>query len=55
MRWLSPNGKLTFVALEAPGSLAVIDNATGAVLRDTPYPTVLRPHGVFDDPRGLRR
>ena len=54
--WLSPNGKLTFVALEAPGSLAIIDNATGAVLRDTPYPTgLLRPHGVFYDPRGLRR
>lgn len=53
--WLSANGKFTFVALEAPGALAVVDTETGEVLRDTPYPTgLLRPHGVFYEPRVLR-
>jgi DNA-binding beta-propeller fold protein YncE len=53
--WLSANGKYTFIALESPGSLAVIDNETGETLRDTPYPTGLpRPHGVFYEPRVLR-
>lgn len=53
--WLSANAKFTFVALEAPGSLAIVDTETGEVLRDTPYPTgLLRPHGVFYEPRVLR-
>jgi len=53
--WLSANGKFTFVALESPGSLAIVDTATGEVLRDTPYPTGLpRPHGVFYEPQVLR-
>jgi len=53
--WLSANGKFTFVALESPGSLALVDTETGEVLRDTPYPTgLLRPHGVFYEPRVLR-
>jgi len=52
---LSANGKFTFVALEAPGSLATVDTETGQVLRDTPYPTgLLRPHGVFYEPQVLR-
>jgi DNA-binding beta-propeller fold protein YncE len=54
-QWLSANGKFTFVALESPGSLAVVETETGDVLRDTPYPTGLpRPHGVFYEPRVLR-
>jgi DNA-binding beta-propeller fold protein YncE len=53
--WLSASGKFTFIALESPGSLAVIDNESGEMLRDTPYPTGLpRPHGVFYEPRVLR-
>jgi DNA-binding beta-propeller fold protein YncE len=53
--WLSANGKFAFVALESPGSVATVDTETGEVLRDTPYPTgLLRPHGVFYEPRVLR-
>jgi DNA-binding beta-propeller fold protein YncE len=53
--WLSRDGKVTFIALESPGSLAAIDTETGAVLYDAPYPTGLtRPHGVFFEPRRLR-
>jgi DNA-binding beta-propeller fold protein YncE len=54
--WLSPNGKYTFVAVESPGGLAVVDNETGAVVADYPYPNPLaatRPHGVFYQPRVL--
>lgn len=53
--WLSADGTLTYVAMESPGSLAIVDTETGDVLRDTPYPTgLLRPHGVFYEPRELR-
>lgn len=49
---LSANGKFTFIAMESPGSLAVIDNATRTVVADYPYPTGgLRPHGVFYEAR----
>lgn len=54
-QWLSANSKFVFVAMEAPGTLALVDTATGDVLRETPYPTgLLRPHGVFYEPRVLR-
>ena len=53
--WLSKSGKVTFIALESPGSLAAIDTETGTVLYDSPYPTkLLRPHGVFFESRRLR-
>jgi DNA-binding beta-propeller fold protein YncE len=55
--WLSANGKYTFVAVESPGGLAVVDNETGAVLADYPYPVPPggnRPHGVFYVPAALR-
>jgi DNA-binding beta-propeller fold protein YncE len=53
--WLSRSGGITFIALESPGSLAAIDTDTGDVLYDMPYPTgLLRPHGVFFEPRRLR-
>lgn len=48
--WLSANGKYTFVAVESPGGLAVVNNRTGAVVADYPYPAPpggARPHGVF--------
>jgi DNA-binding beta-propeller fold protein YncE len=53
--WLSRSGRITFIALESPGSLAAIDTETGDVLYDAPYPTgLLRPHGVFYEPKRLR-
>ena len=54
--WLSKNGRLTFVAVESPGGLAVVDNETGAVVADYPYPNPPggnRPHGVFFQPQQL--
>jgi DNA-binding beta-propeller fold protein YncE len=49
---LSANGKFTFIAMENPGSLVVIDNATETVVGDYPYPTGRpRPHGVFYEAR----
>lgn len=55
--WLSANGKYTFVAVESPGGLAVVDNETGAVVADYPYPNPpggARPHGVFYTPEILQ-
>lgn len=54
--WLSANGKYTFVAVESPGGLAVVDNETGEVVADYPYPNpgaATRPHGVFYQSRVL--
>jgi DNA-binding beta-propeller fold protein YncE len=54
--WLSANSKFTFVAVENPSGLAVIDNETGAVVADYPYPIPPggnRPHGVFYQPQRL--
>ena len=54
--WLSANSKFTFVAVENPAGLAVVDNETGAVVADYPYPNPpggTRAHGVFYQPRGL--
>jgi DNA-binding beta-propeller fold protein YncE len=48
--WLSANGKYTFVAVESPGGVAVVDNETGAVVADYAYPGGSRPHGVFYEP-----
>jgi DNA-binding beta-propeller fold protein YncE len=48
---LSADGKFTFVAVESPGAVAVIDNATGSVVDVYDYPTGgTRPHGVFFGP-----
>jgi DNA-binding beta-propeller fold protein YncE len=52
--WLSRDGEFTFVAVENPGGLAVVDNDSGQVLADYPYPNPpggSRPHGVFFAPR----
>jgi hypothetical protein len=54
--WLSANGKFTFVAVENPAGLVVVDNETGAVAADYPYPNPpggTRAHGVFYQPRLL--
>ena len=48
--WLSANGKYTFVAVETPGGVAVVENATGVTLAVHPYPDPPggnRVHGVF--------
>ena len=55
--WLSQNGRYSFVAVENPGSLAVVDNRTGQVVTSYSYPgptTASRPHGVFYEPDPLR-
>jgi DNA-binding beta-propeller fold protein YncE len=55
--WLSANGKRTFVAVESPGGLVVVENASGDVLADYPYPNPpggSRPHGAFYAPQVLR-
>lgn len=48
--WLSREGKLTFVAVEGPGGLAVVDNVSGKVVSDYLYPGGGRPHGVYFQP-----
>jgi hypothetical protein len=54
-QWLSANGKFTFIAVESPGAVAVIDNAAGSVVDEYPYPGGgSRPHGVFYQPQVLR-
>jgi DNA-binding beta-propeller fold protein YncE len=52
--WLSRDGEFTFVAVENPGGLAVVDNDTAQVVADYAYPNPpggSRPHGVFFAPR----
>jgi len=54
--WLSRDGGLSFVAVESPAGLAVVDNHTGAVVADHPYPNPpggARAHGVFAIPSTL--
>jgi DNA-binding beta-propeller fold protein YncE len=51
--WLSRTGRFSYVAVENPAGLAVVDNATGAVVADYPYPSPPggnRAHGVFFAP-----
>jgi DNA-binding beta-propeller fold protein YncE len=48
--WLSANGKYSFVAVESPAGIAVIDNRTGETLDTYAYPNPpggARAHGVF--------
>jgi DNA-binding beta-propeller fold protein YncE len=48
---LSPNGRFTFMAVESPGQVAVIDNESRTLVVTYPYPKgMLRPHGVFFEP-----
>jgi DNA-binding beta-propeller fold protein YncE len=51
--WLSRTGRFSFVAVESPAGLAVVDNLSGAVVADYPYPNPPggnRAHGVFFAP-----
>jgi YVTN family beta-propeller protein len=51
-QWLSSNGRFTFIAVESPGQIAVVDNRLRTFVRSYPYPNGLtRPHGVFYEPR----
>ncbi len=55
--WLSANGKLTFVAVESPAGLVVVDNDAAKVVADYAYPSPpggTRAHGVFYEPDVLR-
>lgn len=55
--WLSQNGQYSFVAVENPGSLAIVDNRTGQVVTTYVYPGATpnnRPHGVFYEPEPLK-
>jgi DNA-binding beta-propeller fold protein YncE len=48
--WLSPSGRFSFVAVESPAGLAVVDNQTGETIADHAYPVPpggSRAHGVF--------
>jgi DNA-binding beta-propeller fold protein YncE len=52
--WLSANGKYSFVGVENPAGIAVVDNETGETIADYPYPSGTRVHGIFYAPEVLR-
>jgi len=50
-QWLSRNSRYTFIAVESPGAIVVINNSTASVVAEYPYPTGgSQPHGVFFEP-----
>lgn len=53
--WLSSDGRYSFVAVEGPASVAVVDNQTATVVATHAYPGGGKPHGVFYEPRSLTR
>ncbi len=51
-QWLSRNGAFTFIALESPGQIGVVDNRLRSLVTTYPYPNGgTRPHGVFYEPQ----
>lgn len=51
-QWLSQDSRYTFIALESPGTIGVVDNRSRTLLTTYPYPNGLtRPHGVYFEPR----
>jgi YVTN family beta-propeller protein len=60
-QWLSANGRYTFIGVESPGGIVVVDNRVAveddpsqARVAYYPYPRGgLRPHGVFYEPQVL--
>lgn len=52
--WLSANGKYSFVAVESPGGVAVVDNGTGETVAEYAYTGGPRVHGLFFTPEVLR-
>jgi YVTN family beta-propeller protein len=52
--WLSANGRYTFVSLDDPAGVGVIDHRTNAIVATWPYPGGGSVHGMFyDDPRAM--
>jgi YVTN family beta-propeller protein len=50
-QWLSSSSRYTFMALESPGQVAVVDNRARRLVATYPYPNgMMRPHGVFYEP-----
>jgi YVTN family beta-propeller protein len=50
--WLSANGRYTFVSLDDPGGVGVIDHRTNSIVATWTYPGGGSVHGMFyDDPR----
>jgi len=50
-QWLSRSSRFTFIALENPGQVGVVDNRSRRVVTTYPYPNgFTRPHGVFYEP-----
>jgi YVTN family beta-propeller protein len=50
-QWLTRNSRYTFIALESPGQVGVVDNVTRTLVTTYPYPNGMpRPHGVFYEP-----
>jgi YVTN family beta-propeller protein len=49
--WLSPDGRYTFVAVEGPAGVAVVDNDEGRVVDFYSLPAGARPHGLFYESR----
>ena len=54
-QWLSADGRYSFVAVEGPGSVAVVDNQAAAVVAFHAYPGGGTPHGLFYEPGSLTR
>jgi DNA-binding beta-propeller fold protein YncE len=52
---LSPDGRYTYIAVNFPGSVAVVDNRAGSVVDVYPYPGGPLPHGVFYVPAATAR
>jgi DNA-binding beta-propeller fold protein YncE len=55
--WLSADGRYSFVAVESPAGVAVVDNHSGQTLADYPYPNPpggSRAHGLYFVPQVLR-
>ena len=47
-QWLSSSGHLTYIALERPGQIGVVDNLGRTVVTTYPYPNGMTlPHGVY--------
>jgi YVTN family beta-propeller protein len=53
--WLSADGRYSFVAVEGPASVAVVDNQAASVVATYAYPGGGRPHGIFYEPGSLTR
>jgi YVTN family beta-propeller protein len=49
--WLSRSSRFTFIAVENPGQVAVVDTRSRRLVTTYPYPNgMTRPHGVFYEP-----